>query len=742
MTTTYKLAHLTREEATARFDLNPARNLFKTKCPTVDSGDATEKMEDIRQYFHSTFEVYEKVFDCLNSDESFTIKPVHKLRHPLIFYYAHTATFYINKLVCAGLTTRINPAFEEMFAIGVDEMSWDDLNEAHYNWPSIGEVTKYRIQVRERVDELMREGKFQLQFPLTLANSTVNESNAFWWVVLMGIEHERIHLETASVHVRELPIRLVHEHMAAFWKRCALSDTVAPLNEMLEVAEGKVQVGRLPDSQLYGWDCDYSASENVHRVAAFKASKYLVSNAEFFAFMKAAGYKERRYWDEEGWRWVTYQQPQHPWFWVRDENRPDGYALRLQTELIDLPWNWPCELNHLEARAYCNFKSETTGKKLRLPTEAEWLLLRDRYVKQDQHEWDRAPGNINLEHFCSACPVDHFAHGPFYDVVGNVWQHTETPVYPYPGFRVQPYYDDFSMPTFDGRHTCIKGGTWVSTGNEATRDARYAFRRHFFQYTGVRYVEGEDVNEARHLGNVLCMDVEVDETTDFAFRESFGPVKNAPVQVAELAKSIYSQHSTLPPRRALDLACGAGRTSLELTSLFEEVVGSDFTARRLIPAFGIREKGNTNYTVLTSNGRVAKTVDASTFSWSATRERATFFQADPTNLHPHMTNFDLIVAWNVFERSYRPSAIPAHLLARLQRGGVLLLGGHFDYSQSSTPKDEQLQGTLQEMQQLLGGATTVDVLNNGAAAEVYAAYPQSETTAALKTVRFFAFRKK
>ena len=107
-----------------------------------------------------------------------------------------------------------------------------------------------------------------------------------------------------------------------------------------------------------------------------------------------------------------------------------------------------------------------------------------------------------------------------------------------------------------------------------------------------------------------------------------------------------------------------------------------------------------------------------------------------------MNNFDLIVAWNVLERSYRPAAVPAHLLARLQRGGILLIGGHFDYSQSSTPKDQQLTGSFAEIQQLLGGPAAVDALNDGAATELYAAYPHSETTASLKTVRFFAFRKK
>lgn len=49
-----------------------------------------------------------------------------------------------------------------MFAVGVDEMSWDDLNDAHYDWPSVSEVKAYRQQVRNLVNQLI------LESPLTL----------------------------------------------------------------------------------------------------------------------------------------------------------------------------------------------------------------------------------------------------------------------------------------------------------------------------------------------------------------------------------------------------------------------------------------------------------------------------------------------------------------------------------------------------------------------------------------------
>ena len=36
--------------------------------------------------------------------------------------------------------------------------------------------------------------------------------------------------------------------------------------------------------------------------------------------------------------------------------------------------------------------------------------------------------------------------------------------------------------------TSSKSGSWISTGDEASRFARYAFRRHFFQHLGFRLV--------------------------------------------------------------------------------------------------------------------------------------------------------------------------------------------------------------------------------------------------------------
>ena len=98
----------------------------------------------LKDYFTKTYEVYEKIFDMLACDKAFYIK-AEPLRHPLIFYYGHTAAVYINRFFDSGIVKkRVNPELEKVFAVGVDEMDWDDLDSTHYNWPTVAETKKYK----------------------------------------------------------------------------------------------------------------------------------------------------------------------------------------------------------------------------------------------------------------------------------------------------------------------------------------------------------------------------------------------------------------------------------------------------------------------------------------------------------------------------------------------------------------------------------------------------------------------
>ncbi len=639
---------------------------YKTSNIRLNGRSVEEKRAEVLEYFLKTYELYEKLFEILVDDSVFYEQP-EPLRHPLIFYFGHTAAFYINKLALAKKMERINPIFESIFAVGVDEMSWDDLDQSKYEWPSVEESREYRQKVKEAVVEFIKNE------PLLLP---IEWSSSFW-AILMGIEHERIHLETSSVLIRQLPIEKVREH--PLFGVCTESGK-APKNIILDVPGGLVKIGKTRDDEFYGWDNEYGHFEM--QLESFKASRQLVSNGEFLEFVNSGGYQNPEFWDEEGKEWLRYKKPTHPIFWIPSAG---GYKYRTITKEIDLPHNWPVDVNYLEAKAYCNWLSIKENKNYRLPSEAEWYRLAA--VCGVKEQMDGA--NINLEYYASACPVNRFSHGDFFDVCGNVWQWTETPIYPFKGFETHPLYDDFSTPTFDGRHNLIKGGSFISTGNETLLSSRYAFRRHFFQHAGFRYVESPNPLEAQN--DIYESDEAVSEYLEFHYGDEYFGVPNFPSKIARIALSLSAGTNQ---KRALELGCAVGRCSFELAKVYEEVVGVDFSARFIKNAVSMKENGVVRYKIKTEgDAREAKEVLADEFGIDAdVRKRVQFWQGDACNLKPNLKDYDLIVAANLLDRLYDPYKFLSTIHERLNSGGVLLIASPYSWDEAFTVKDKWLGG--------------------------------------------------
>jgi 5-histidylcysteine sulfoxide synthase/putative 4-mercaptohistidine N1-methyltranferase len=657
----------------------------------LDGEHAEQKREEIRRTFHETFSLYEQLFDHLAEPAAWYEKAI-PLRHPLIFYFGHSATFYVNKLQVAGLIgQRLDPRLESVFAVGVDEMSWDDLDETHYDWPSVDDVRQYRQRVRELVDGLIRE--MPLSLPITWDSP--------WWVMLMGIEHENIHLETSSVLMRQLPLSRVRP-VEAFrpWTPAG----AAPDNILQAVAGGAVRLGKERADPRYGWDNEYG----LHQAALqpFHASRFLVSNQEFLAFVEQDGYSESRWWTVEGDRWRRFSQARHPTFWVPDQ---DTWRLRLIAEERPMPWNWPVEVNALEADAFCRWKSARTGQSLRLPSEDEWRRLRDLCVLADSDAWDDAvPGNIGLAAGCSPCPVDQFKQGDFYDVVGNVWQWTATPIYPFSGFEVHPLYDDFTVPTFDQQHNLIKGGSFISLGNETQQEARYAFRRHFFQHAGFRYVASPNVLPEVP---VYESDALISQYAEFHYGREYYGVANFAAEVVGIAVEAMAGR---PLRRALDIGCAVGRGSFELAKHCPEVTGLDFSARFISVGVQLRERGHFSYT-LTEEGELQsyQTADLAALGLTGTADRVHFFQADACNLKPLYRDYDLVVAANLIDRLHHPRKFLEDIADRILPGGLLVITSPYTWLEEHTARTEWLGGfkrggenlsTFDALREILSGA--------------------------------------
>lgn len=665
-----------------------------TRTVRLSGSSSDAKRAELLAYFTQTWELYESLFDCLADERAYFNKAI-TLRHPLIFYFGHTATFYINKLMAGGyLQQRIDDRIEAMMAIGVDEMSWDDLDDSHYSWPDVAEVRDYRGKVKTVVSEFIRT--MPLELPIDWDSPA--------WVILMGIEHERIHLETSSVLIRQLPLEWVKPQ--PHWPACpqARHDRASvPANTLVAMPGGRVTQGKTDDT--YGWDNEYGSLST--ELKPFKASKMLVSNAEFFHFIAANGYNERRWWDDEGWGWREFAQPQMPTFWVGDITQPDDLRLRLMTEEVAMPWDWPAEVNQLEAAAFCRWLAEESGKAIQLPCEAEWMQLREQ-VAGDQPDWIDAPGNINLARWASSCPVDHFAQGDFFDIVGNVWQWTTTPTNGFEGFRVHPLYDDFSTPTFDGKHALIKGGSWISTGNEALKSSRYAFRRHFFQHAGFRYVVSSH-QESMAL-NPYETDSMVSQYLDFQYGPGYYGVPNYAAALVDIVLPHCAQRG-----HALDIGCATGRASFELARHFAAVTGMDYSARFIDVALQLTSGEDFRYVVPEEGELVEyRQVRLKEFGFDETlAQRIQFVQGDACNLKPQPDGYDLVLASNLIDRLRQPKRFLQDITPMIRSGGLLAISSPYTWLEEFTPKENWLGGfrengealtTWQALQRLLRDA--------------------------------------
>lgn len=658
--------------------------------PLLDGESPEAKRKEILEYFLNTFELYERVFEVLK-DESVFYEKSEITRHPMIFYFGHTATFFINKLILMKIINkRIHPDFESIFAVGVDEMAWDDMSNSRAIWPEVSAVREYRSRVKELVIQLVQE------LPLTLP---IHKDSPMW-IVLMGIEHERIHVETSLVLHRQMPIELVKK--SVYFPRCEEFGK-APQNSMVCIEAQTVELGVDEAYSLYGWDNEYGIYKED--IAEFKSAKYLVSNAEFMEFVIDGGYSKEEFWDAEGLEFLQFTGATHPLFWVKKEG---SYVYRTLCEVIEMPMNWPVDVNALEAEAFCRYKSAHDGVLYRLPSEAEYRTIVVHAGIEDIPDFDDSSANCNFSHGASSCPVDKFVFKDLYDVVGNVWQWSRTPIRPFKGFEVHEAYDDFSLPTFDEKHALIFGSSWASSGNLITKHSRYAFRKHFYQNAGFRYIEtknkDDDLNEDIYESDAL-----VSQYCEFQYGDTHFDVENF-AQVTARVATKYARNRA----KALDLGCATGRATFELAKEFDEVEGIDFSARFVQVGVKLKEDGKIFFSSVEEGEILShKKVTIKELGYETLREKVSFWQGDACNLKSNFQGYDLIMATNLIDRLYNPQFFLESVDERLNHEGILVLTSPYTWQESSTKKDFWLGGymnedgkeirTIDTLKELLGG---------------------------------------
>lgn len=344
-------------------------------------------------------------------------------RHRVIFYLGHLEAFDWNLL--RGGCKPFEPAFDRLFAFGIDPVGGGLPADQPSDWPAEDAVRDYNGCVRAALDGTD-------DYPDLLLN--------------VAIEHRLMHVETLSYMLHQLPPASKRRDAPA----APAMDGPPRKPGMVEVPAGEVRLGLARDAGQFGWDNEFDA-HTVH-VPGFAIDRYKVTNGDYLEYVRAGG--------------------SPPVFWKRSG---DGWMYRSMFEETPLPLDWPVYVSHADASAYARW----AGKEL--PAEAEWQRaacgapLAGNYGCE---RWDPVPvtafgaGESGVE-----------------DMRGNGWEWTSTLFAPFRGFEPFPFYPGYSANFFDGQHYVMKGGSPLTAACMMRPSFRNWFQPQYpYVYAGFRCV--------------------------------------------------------------------------------------------------------------------------------------------------------------------------------------------------------------------------------------------------------------
>lgn len=284
----------------------------------------------------------DSLFALLSPDALYD-RPIPE-RHRILFYIGHVEAFDWNLIGRYSLDLpSLQPAFDRLFAFGIDPPPGRLPDDAPSDWPSFEELDRYNRRVRDEIESRLDAVPEQL--------------------LHVAIEHRLMHAETFAYILHQLPYAKKSSHAPA---RAPSPEPLRP--RMIDIPGGDAELGLDPDAG-FGWDNEFRR-HTVH-VPAFAISRYKVTNGDYLGFVQAGAAA--------------------PFFWAERDGR---WFYRGMFSETPLALDHPVYVTLDEARAYARWRGKA------LSTEEQFqraLAFAGPRVNLDFERWDPVPVSTGQE---------------------------------------------------------------------------------------------------------------------------------------------------------------------------------------------------------------------------------------------------------------------------------------------------------------------------------------------------------
>ncbi|WP_306251348.1 ergothioneine biosynthesis protein EgtB [Parvularcula sp. IMCC14364] len=371
---------------------------------------------------------------------------------PSKWHLAHTSWFFETFVLVPHIRnyTLFNPDYNFLFN------SYYEAVGARHPRPSRGLLTRPSLDdikaYRNHVDEAV------------MAISGEAVSSQISTLLELGLHHEQQHQELFLTDILHLfaqnPLKPAYRNPVPLE---VIREDGPPDIVWHQFAGGVVETGDRGDA--FAFDCERPRHEALLR--PFALAGRAVTNGEWLTFMQDGGYATASLWLADGWDAARNSNWSAPLYWHDADGQWQQMTLRgLQPVDLNAP---VAHISYYEADAFATWFGA------RLPTEHEW--------EHASHSVESDGNFADSERYRPRPQTRQGLAGMF----GDVWEWTQSPFTPYPGFRVSGGAVGEYNGKFMSGQMVLRGGSCVTPQGHV----RPTYRNFFhpdkrWQFSGLR----------------------------------------------------------------------------------------------------------------------------------------------------------------------------------------------------------------------------------------------------------------